>query len=116
MSSEDTKTIVSGYIKGQFADMCNVSTETVDGTFIVHLYPTSNELKAEIAGLMIDKTNPELLNGWNQMSNGLKELSKSVNEQVDENTSIMLHNPVNSDMVLLVTLNDTIFSDFTKDN
>ena len=37
--------------------MCDVSTETKDGIFIIHLYPTKDDLKAEIAGLMIDSTN-----------------------------------------------------------
>lgn len=116
LNNEDTKTVVTAFIKAQIKDMCDVSTETLNGNFIIHLYPKSTELKTEIAGLMIDKTNPQLLDGWNQMSKGILELSKNVKSQVDENVSIMLHNPVNTENVLFVTLNDIVFSDFTKDN
>lgn len=116
LNNEDTKTVVTAFIKAQIKDMCDVSTETLNGNFIIHLYPKSAELKTEIAGLMIDKTNPQLLDGWNQMSKGILELSKNVKSQVDENVSIMLHNPVNTENVLFVTLNDVVFSDFTKDN
>lgn len=114
-SNEDVKIVLAASIKAQFEDMCDVSTETLDGNFVIHLYPKSTELKTEIAGLMIDKTNPQLLEGWNQMSKGLVTLSKSVNEQLNENVSIMLHNPVNIENVLFVTLNDVVFSDFTKE-
>lgn len=116
LNNEDAKTIVTAFITAQFEDMCDVSTETIDDSFIIHLYPKSTDLKTEIAGLMLDKTNPQLLEGWNQMSKGIVELSKNVKDQVDENVSIMLHNPVNTENVLFVTLNDMVFSDFTKDN
>ena len=115
LSNEDAKTLVTAFTKSQFKDMCDVSTETMDGIFVIHIYPKDPDLKTEIAGLMLDKTNPQLLEGWNQMSNGLVEYSKSVKEQVDENVSIMLHNPVNTENVLFVTLNDTVVSDFTKE-
>lgn len=115
ISNEDTKTLVTAYIKGQFENMCDVSTETIEGTFVIHMYPKDTELKTEIAGLMLDKSNPHLLEGWNQMSKGLAKLSKDVNEQIGDNVSIMLHNPVNTENVLLVTINDVVFSDFTKE-
>lgn len=115
LSNEDAKTIVTAFVKSQFEDMCDVTTETMEGNFIIHMYPKDPDLKTEITGLMLDKTNPQLLEGWNQMSQGLVELSKNVKEQLEENVSVMLHNPVNTENVLLVTLNDIVVSDFTKD-
>lgn len=67
--------------------MCDVSTETKDGIFIIHLYPTKDDLKAEISGLMIDSTNSQLLDGWEKMKEGLTEFSKSIKNNVDENVS-----------------------------
>lgn len=115
LSNEDAKTLVTAFVKAQFEDMCDVTTETMEGNFIIHMYPKDPDLKTEIAGLMLDKTNPQLLEGWNQMSQGLVEFSQGIKDQIDENVSIMLHNPVNSENVLLVTLNDIVVSDFTKD-
>lgn len=115
LSNEDAKTVVTAFVKSQFEDMCDVTTETMEGNFIIHMYPKDPDLKTEITGLMLDKTNPQLLEGWNQMSQGLVELSKNVKEQLEENVSVMLHNPVNTENVLLVTLNDIVVSDFTKD-
>lgn len=114
-TNDDLKTFITAFAQTQFEDFCDVSTETQDDIFIVHLYPTNADLKTEIAGLMLDTTNPDLLGGWEEMKKGLLEFSKSVNKEVNENVSIMLHNPVNSDMVLLVLLNDVVVSDFTQE-
>lgn len=115
IDNEDIKTYATAIAQTQFADFCDVSTETKDDIFIIHLYPTNDDLKTEIAGLILDTSNPQLLSGWEQMKEGLIAFSTSVNNEIDENVSIMLHNPVNSDMVLLVILNDTVFSDFTQE-
>lgn len=115
IDNEDLKTVVTALAKSQFEDFCDVTTETQDDIFVIHLYPKNEDLKTEIAGLMIDTTNPQLLSGWDQMKEGLVEFSKSVNNEVSENVSVMLHNPINTDMVLLGTLNDTVMLDFTQD-
>ena len=64
---------------------------------------------------MLDTTNPQLLDGWETMKEGLIGFSTSVNNEIDENVSIMLHNPVNDEMVLLTILNDTVIADFTQE-
>lgn len=115
INNEDTKTFVTALAKTQFEEFCDVSTETKDGLFIIHLHPTSDDLKTEIAGLMLDTTNPQLLDGWETMKEGLIGFSTSVNNEIDENVSIMLHNPVNDEMVLLTILNDTVIADFTQE-
>lgn len=115
ISNEDTKTFVTALAKKQFEEFCDVSTETQNDIFVIHLYPKNDDLKSEIAGLMIDKTNPQLLSGWQQMKEGLTSFSKSVNDELNENVSIMLHNPVNDEMVLLSTLNDVVIADFTQE-
>lgn len=115
ISNEDTKTFVTALAKTQFEEFCDVSTETQNDIFVIHLYPKNDDLKSEIAGLMIDKTNPQLLSGWQQMKEGLTSFSKSVNDELNENVSIMLHNPVNDEMVLLSTLNDVVIADFTQE-
>lgn len=115
IDNEDLKTVVTAFAQAQFKDFCDVSTETKENLFVIHLYPKNDDLKAEITGLILDTTNPQLLSGWEQMKEGLVEFSKSVNNEVSENVSVMLHNPVNHDMVLLVILNDTVMSDFTKE-
>lgn len=115
INNEDTKTFVTALAKTQFEEFCDVTTETKDGIFIIHLYPTSDDLKTEIAGLMLDTTNPQLLDGWETMKEGLIGFATSVNNEIDENVSIMLHNPVNDEMVLLSTLNDVVIADFTQE-
>lgn len=115
INNEDAKAVLTSLAQTQFEDWCDVSTETKDGIFIIHLYPTNDDLKTEIAGLMLDKTNPQLLSGWQQMKDGLIGFSTSANNAIDENVSTMLHNPVNSDMVLLTILNDTVVADFTQE-
>ncbi len=115
INNEDTKTFVTALAKTQFEEFCDVSTETQNDIFVIHLYPKNDDLKLEIAGLMIDKTNPQLLSGWQQMKEGLTSFSKSVNDELNENVSIMLHNPVNDEMVLLSTLNDVVIADFTQE-
>lgn len=115
INNEDTKTFVTALAKTQFEEFCDVSTETRNDIFVIHLYPNNDDLKSEIAGLMIDKTNPQLLSGWQQMKEGLTSFSKSVNDESNENVSIMLHNPVNDEMVLLSTLNDVVIADFTQE-
>lgn len=115
INNEDTKTFVTALAKTQFEEFCDVSTETRNDIFVIHLYPNNDDLKSEIAGLMIDKTNPQLLSGWQQMKEGLTSFSKSVNDELNENVSIMLHNPVNDEMVLLSTLNDVVIADFTQE-
>lgn len=115
LTNDDTKAIATSFIKSQFEDMCDVYTETQNGTFVIHLYPKDSDLKAEIAGLMIDNTNPDLIMGWEMMSEGILELSKSVKDQVDENVSIMLHNPINDEMILFATINDAVLVDFLNE-
>ena len=115
MDNEDIKTVVTALAKTQFEEFCDVSTETQDDIFVIHLYPTNDDLKAEIAGLILDTTNPQLLDGWEQMKEGLMSFSKSVNDEISENVSIMLHNPVNDEMVLLAILNDVVIADFTQE-
>lgn len=115
IDNEDIKTYATAIAQTQFEDFCDVSTETKDDMFIIHLYPTNDDLKTEIAGLILDTTNPQLLSGWEQMKEGLTSFSKSVNDELSENVSIMLHNPVNDEMVLLAILNDVVISDFTQE-
>ena len=115
ISNEDVKTYVTAIAQTQFEDFCDVSTETKDDLFIIHLYPTNDDLKTEIAGLMLDTSNPQLLDGWENMKKGLTSFSKSVNDELSENVSIMIHNPVNDEMVLLAILNDVVISDFTQE-
>lgn len=115
IDNEDIKTYATAIAQTQFADFCDVSTETKDDIFIIHLYPTNDDLKTEIAGLMLDTSNPQLLSGWQQMKEGLTSFSKSVNDELSENVSIMLHNPVNDEMILLAILNDVVIVDFTQE-
>lgn len=114
INNKDSKTFVTTLAKTQFEEFCDVSTETKDGIFIIHLYPTNDDLRTEIAGLMLDTTNPQLLSGWQQMKEGLASFSKSVNDELSESVSIMLHNPVNDEMVLLTILNGVVIADFTQ--
>lgn len=115
LSNDDKKAVLTAFIQTSLGEDCDVSTETLDGNFIIHVYPKDSDLKSEITALMLDPTNSQLLTAWDQMTQGILSLSKSAKQQINENVSIMLHNPVNTENVLLVTFNDTIYSDFTKE-
>lgn len=116
VSNDDTKKFLTAYIKEYFKDDYDISIEEENDTVMINMYPKEPELKKSIMTLMLDPTNPQLLNGWEQMSQNFLTVSKNLKEQIDENVSILILNPLNPEAALLVTFNDFIFSDFTKDN
>ena len=115
-NNDDTKEALTAYTKTFFKDNYDVEIEEANNTYMVHLYPKDPDFKEEIAMLMLDPTNPQLLQGWEYMTQNLLSASKSMKEKINENVSISIHNPTNPDAILLTVFNDFIFSDFTKDN
>lgn len=115
LNNEDTKAAVTVYLITKFGSLWDISTETVENSFIIHFYPKDSDLKVGITQIMVDRTNPQHLDTWHKLCKALVDLSKSIKDQVDENVSIQLHNPANSDRVLFVTRNDKVMSDFTKE-
>lgn len=115
VSNDNVKAFITGYIKEYFKDDYDISIEEENDTFMVNMYPKDPDLKEAIMTLMLNPTNPQLLDGWNQMSQNFLTVSKSIKEQIDENVSILIYNPLNPEAALLVTINDFIFSDFTKE-
>lgn len=83
---------------------------------MVHLYPKDPDFKEEIAMLMLDPTNPQLLQGWEYMTQNLLSASKSMKEKINENVSISIHNPSNPEAILLTVFNDFVLQDFIKGN
>ena len=65
---------------------------------------------------MLNSKNPQLLEEWEQLRQSLLSASKSIKEQIDENVSISIHNPLNSEAILLTVFNDFVFQDFIKGN
>lgn len=116
INNDEMKDILIAYTKEYFKDDYDITIEVENDTFMVNMYPKDPELKKAITTLMLDPTNPQLLEGWEQMSQNFLTVSKSLKDRLDENVSILLLNPLNPEAALLITLNDFIFSDFTKDN
>ncbi len=116
LSNDDKKAALTAYITEIFKDDCDVEIEVENNTFMIHLYPKDSDLKEEILAIMLDSKNPQLLEEWEQLRQSLLSASKSIKEQIDENVSISIHNPLNSEAILLTVFNDFVFQDFIKGN
>lgn len=113
-NNDDTKKALTAYTKTFFKDNYDVEIEEANNTYMVHLYPKDPDFKEEIAMLMLDPTNPQLLQGWEHMTQNLLSASKSMKEKINENVSISIHNPSNPEAILLTVFNDFVFQDFIK--
>lgn len=99
ISNDDKKMIVESLIKAQFAEFFDTETETKDGIFYVYLYP-KGEMANNLTYFMTHSNEPEMIESWKGVTDMLSDLSKQAKEQIDEEVSINIRNPLNEENVI----------------
>lgn len=114
IDNDNVKELSLGIMKENFKDYCEVNAETQDNIYFIHLYP-KNDLKTEIIALLADPTNETLQEGWKAMTDGLLSMSGQFDDNISENVSIMVHNPINTENVLFTTVGEVETYNFVND-
>lgn len=99
LSNDDKKALVETLIKGQFADFFDTETETKDGIFYIYLDP-KGDMVNDITFLISNPDNPEILKAWKGVTDMLSDVAKQAREQIDEEVSINIRNPLNKDNII----------------
>lgn len=91
-------------------------SDSLDGKFVLTSTRENNvtvlklspvgETKSAIIAIFANTDEPSMLDAWKLMTDSVLLLSKSFNESVDEDVSVIIPNPTNENNKLYSTLND----------
>lgn len=114
LSNEDKKTVVESLIKSQFKEFFDTETETKDGIFYIYLDP-KGDMVNDITYLLTNPEDPEIVKAWKGVTDMLSNLSKQAREQIDEEVSINIRNPLNKDNIIYSNASGAEFYNIIND-
>lgn len=114
VSNDQMKEAGLALLKENFKEFCDIEAETDGNIYFVHMYP-KDQLKSEIITLLANPNDETLKSSWNTMAEGLINMSGEFDSNIEENVSIMLYNPLNTENVLFSTIGNAETYNFMKE-
>lgn len=114
LSNDDKKAVVEALIKGQFAEFFDTKTETKDGIFYINLYP-KGDLVNDITFLLTNPDNQEIKNSWKGVTDMLVNITKQARENIDEEVSLNVYNPLNKKNIIYSNVSGAEFYNVIND-
>lgn len=88
-----------------------------NGIYTINLYPKGDFRDAiiQLQADHISKVNPELSDVWITYTDAVKKLSKTINQDIGQDVSINVINPMNEDRVIYSALSGIEVYNFTNE-
>lgn len=114
--NEALKSIYENKIRVFYKDNADVSATVKKGIYTINLYP-KGDFKDAIIHLQADyisKIDSELADVWITYTDSVKNLSKTINQDINQDVCINVINPMNEENVLYSSMSGIEIYNFTK--
>lgn len=117
LGNDAKKSIYESKLRENYKDNADVSATMKNGIYTINLYP-KGDFKDAIIQLQanhISKVNSELSDVWITYTDAVKKLSKTINQDIGQDVSINVINPMNEDRVIYSALSGIEVYNFTNE-
>lgn len=117
LGNDTIKSIYENKIRENYKDNADVSATMKDNIYTISLYP-KGDFRDAIIHLQtehISKINSELGDVWITYTDSVKKLSKTINQDINQDVCINVINPMNEENVLFSSLNGIEIYNFTNE-
>ena len=117
LGSDNIKSIYENKIRENYKDNADLSATMKDNIYTISLYP-KGDFRDAIIHLQtehISKINSELGDVWITYTDSVKKLSKTINQDINQDVCINVINPMNEENVLFSSLNGIEIYNFTNE-
>lgn len=116
VGNDAIKSVYENKIREVYKDNAYVSATMKNGIYTINLYP-KGDFKDAIIHLQADhisKVDSELGDVWITYTDAVKKLSKTINQDINQDVCINVINPMNEENVLYSSMNGIEIYNFTK--